>query len=308
MVVIRVGIVGAAGYAGGELMRLLVGHEGVLLTNLVSRTHAGKSVSQVYPGYYGYDLPHFQELSADELADGCDVVFLASPSGTAWPLIKELISVNPDMKIIDIGSDLRLKDPLLYREWYGYTHKALTSRFNIVFQSINATLTSKIVRYNMGHRGNGPVSGTLYVPSLVAESNVLNLLIGKQTDFLSVYNKIKNFCGAQINVGSTSDLKNIEENTIDYIFTDPPFGGNLNYSELSFIWEAWLKVFTNQKQEAIISAVQRKGLLEYQSLMTQCFSECYRVLKPGRWMTVEFHNSQNSGTRTFAQRICSRMD
>ena len=88
--VIRVGIVGAAGYAGGELMRLLVGHEGVLLTNLVSRTHAGKSVSQVYPGYYGYDLPHFQELSADELADGCDVVFLASPSGTAWPLIKEM--------------------------------------------------------------------------------------------------------------------------------------------------------------------------------------------------------------------------
>jgi N-acetyl-gamma-glutamyl-phosphate reductase len=124
MVVIRVGIVGAAGYAGGELMRLLLGHEGVLLTNLVSRTHAGKSVSQVYPGYYGYDLPHFQELSADELADGCDVVFLASPSGTAWPLIKELISVNPDMKIIDIGSDLRLKDPLLYREWYGYTHGA----------------------------------------------------------------------------------------------------------------------------------------------------------------------------------------
>jgi len=174
------------------------------------------------------------------------------------------------------------------------SHKALTSRFNIVFQSINATLTSKIVRYNMGHRGNGPVSGTLYVPSLVAESNVLNLLIGKQTDFLSVYNKIKNFCGAQINVGSTSDLKNIEENTIDYIFTDPPFGGNLNYSELSFIWEAWLKVFTNQKPEAIINAVQGKGLLEYQSLMTQCFSECYRILKPGRWMTVEFHNSQNS--------------
>lgn len=174
------------------------------------------------------------------------------------------------------------------------SHKALTSRLKIVFQSINATLTSKLVRYNMGHRGNGPVSGTLYVPSLVAESNVLNLLIGKQTDFLSIYNKTTYFCGAQINVGSTSDLKNIKENSIDYIFTDPPFGGNINYSELSFIWEAWLKVFTNQKPEAIINAVQGKGLLEYQSLMTQCFSECYRILKPGRWMTVEFHNSQNS--------------
>lgn len=124
VVVIRVGIVGAAGYAGGELMRLLVGHEGVLLTNLVSRSHAGKPVSQVYPGYYGYDLPHFQEVSVDELADGCDVVFLASPSGAAWPLIADLIYMNPEIRIIDIGSDLRLKDPLLYREWYGYTHGA----------------------------------------------------------------------------------------------------------------------------------------------------------------------------------------
>jgi hypothetical protein len=82
--------------------------------------------------------------------------------------------------------------------------------------------------------------------------------------------------------------------SIDYIFTDPPFGGNLNYSELSFLWEAWLKVVTNQKNEAIINDVQQKGLAEYQNLMTQCFSEYYRVLKPGRWMTVEFHNSQNA--------------
>jgi inorganic pyrophosphatase len=95
-------------------------------------------------------------------------------------------------------------------------------------------------------------------------------------------------------VTPTSKINNIDENTIDYIFTDPPFGGNLNYSELSFIWEAWLKVVTNQKTEAIINDVQHKGLSEYQNLMTQCFSEYYRVLKPGRWMTVEFHNSQNA--------------
>ena len=55
-----------------------------------------------------------------------------------------------------------------------------------------------------------------------------------------------------------------------------------------------MKVITNQKNEAIMNDVQGKGLLEYQSLMTACFTEYYRVLKPGRWMTVEFHNSQNS--------------
>ena len=75
---------------------------------------------------------------------------------------------------------------------------------------------------------------------------------------------------------------------------DPPFGGNLNYSELSFIWEAWLKVITNNKDEAIMNKSQDKGLLEYQNLMMGCFSEFFRVLKPGRWMTVEFHNSKNA--------------
>ena len=94
-------------------------------------------------------------------------------------------------------------------------------------------------------------------------------------------------------VGSSTALK-IPANSIQYIFTDPPFGGNLMYSELNFLWEAWLKLFTNSKQEAIENKVQGKGLLQYQQLMTSCFQEFYRILKPGHWMTVEFHNSYNS--------------
>ncbi|MGO0122459.1 hypothetical protein [Desulfothermobacter acidiphilus] len=66
------------------------------------------------------------------------------------------------------------------------------------------------------------------------------------------------------------------------------------YSELNFLWEAWLKVFTNNKQEAVENQAQGKGLREYQEIMTRCFKEYYRVLKPGRWMTVVFHNSKNS--------------
>ncbi len=139
----------------------------------------------------------------------------------------------------------------------------------------------------------GTVSGTLYIPSLNVENSLFKLLDRKINDSskaLQITQSFQNF----IQCCSTVNLSTIQENTIDYIFTDPPFGGNLNYSELNFIWESWLKVFTNQKQEAIMSTVQGKGLLEYQSLMTQCFTECYRILKPGRWMTVEFHNSRNS--------------
>jgi len=84
------------------------------------------------------------------------------------------------------------------------------------------------------------------------------------------------------------------DSSVDYVFVDPPFGANIMYSESSFLWEAWLKVRTNQMSEAIVNNTQHKGLSGYQSLMTGCFKELLRVLKPGRWMTVEFHNSQNA--------------
>lgn len=93
---------------------------------------------------------------------------------------------------------------------------------------------------------------------------------------------------------SITDISQIPENSVDYIFTDPPFGNNLNYSELNALWEAWLKVLTNSKDEAIINPVQHKALAEYQELMEQSFQMYYRVLKPGRWITIEFHNSKNS--------------
>jgi len=69
---------------------------------------------------------------------------------------------------------------------------------------------------------------------------------------------------------------------------------NIMYSELSFLYEAWLRVFTNQDSEAIMSKFQRKGLFEYQGLMIRALNELFRVLKPGRWITVAFHNSKNA--------------
>jgi len=160
----------------------------------------------------------------------------------------------------------------------------------LVFQSIVATLCSRLVRYNMGKRGNGPLSGTLYISSLNAETEITNVLRGKIDDFKKALVAPSNDI---VFTQSSSDLQGIST-CVDYIFTDPPFGSNLMYSELNFIWESWLKVLTNNKSEAIENEAQGKRLFEYQQLMTQCFEEYYRVLKPGHWMTVEFHNSKNS--------------
>jgi hypothetical protein len=86
----------------------------------------------------------------------------------------------------------------------------------------------------------------------------------------------------------------IPENSIDYAFIDPPFGDNLPYAELNFLWEAWLRVFTNSGQDAVVSGKQKKDLAVYTKMMTDCLKQVYRVLKPGRWVTVEFHNSKNA--------------
>ncbi len=172
----------------------------------------------------------------------------------------------------------------------GAFSKRLDAKTRLVFQSIVGTLCSRLVRYNMGNRGNGPLSGTLYVSSLIAETRPTWVMPGKVRDFAKAFAASSY---SYIETQSTSVLR-LKEHDVDYIFTDPPFGGNLMYSELNFLWEAWLKVFTNNKPEAIENKVQCKGLPEYQRLMTECFREYYRLPKPGRWMTVEFHNSKNA--------------
>ncbi len=138
------------------------------------------------------------------------------------------------------------------------------------------------------------LSGTLYLPSLSCEVSFFSMIERKINDFVeSVLSLDLTDDKCIITQNSLTNMHNIPPNCIDYIFTDPPFGDNLSYSELSFIWEAWLNSFTNNRTEAIVNKSHGKNLIDYQNMMTDCFKEYYRVLKPNRWMTVEFHNSKN---------------
>lgn len=95
----------------------------------------------------------------------------------------------------------------------------------------------------------------------------------------------------------------MKENSIDYIFVDPPFGENIMYSELNYISESWLKVKTNNKKEAIQNNSQQKGIFEYQGLMTEAFKNFYSYLKPGKWITVEFSNTSSAVWNTIRSAI-----
>ena len=137
----------------------------------------------------------------------------------------------------------------------------------------------------------GPRAGTYYLPPLFVENDVIGQLEFQLKKLKNLHYKKGN---TLVTTQSTTDLSNIPENCIDYIFIDPPFGANIMYSELNFVPEDWIGVKTANPKEAIINKTQGKGLLEYQSLMTKCFSELFRILKPNRWITIEFHNSKNS--------------
>ena len=155
-----------------------------------------------------------------------------------------------------------------------------------------------------GSQVNRQLSGVYYVASQHSECSPWYNLGGKLDRLIKAFRDYKVAAGnTAITTGTASQL-GLPDSSIDYIFTDPPFGDNLAYSELNFIVEAFHRVFTHQGPEAVMSDSQQKGLHEYYRLMKSCFAEYYRVLKPGRWMTVVFSNTQAAvwnGIRTALQ-------
>jgi len=152
---------------------------------------------------------------------------------------------------------------------------------------------AKIARYVPTHYSqvNQYLSGTLYIGSQVVDVSLEYVLGGKIKRLTKLLGTFQKMNSALISCQNLSGFR-IADAVVDYIFLDPPFGANLMYSELNFLWESWLQVFTNNQPEAIINKTQRKDLSDYRALMVDCFKEAFRILKPGRWMTVEFSNTQ----------------
>jgi DNA modification methylase len=132
------------------------------------------------------------------------------------------------------------------------------------------------------------------VPFVINEQNVFRTF-ARKANTISWYFKTAPRIPREVEVRTQSacHLTHVPDKSVDYIFTDPPFGGNINYSEMNFLWESWLGQRTETAEEAIINSVQGKGVQEYRALLCQAFRECRRVLKDGAWMTVIFHNSSD---------------
>lgn len=235
-----------------------------------------------------------------------------SPDQFDFALLRKIDEVNPNIWLpasrMPEGDEARRND----EAGITHTHQFFTRRnlmglgfyrhsLGNVYRGVNLTSTalvaSKLYRFRSQGgsfgAGGGPMSGTLYIPSLIKEIPVTKLLkehIEKQARLKAS----RPLAGSAFaTTGSASKLP-LPSSSVDYIFVDPPFGANIQYSDLNYLWECWLAVSTKVDCEAVESKTQGKSIDKYRMLMAETFKEMHRVLKPGRWITVEFSNTQAS--------------
>lgn len=158
---------------------------------------------------------------------------------------------------------------------------------------------SKMRRFN-NRGGHRPLTGTLYVPQLISEGNVYDIFDRKIRTLMRYYSEIsknKNSNWHHLAQTSATDLSHIKDNTVDYIFTDPPFGSNIFYADCNFLSEAWLGELTDTSKEAVVNKSLKKSsggksLNDYQLLLQSSFKEMSRVLKRGATGHIVFNNTE----------------
>ena len=133
--------------------------------------------------------------------------------------------------------------------------------------------------------------GVLYVSGLPVEKNLILGFRRKLKTIREAFSIIRSRSGKVVVKQQSSCSVNLPDNSIDYAFTDPPFGGNIPYAEVNFLNEAWLGRYTNHQEEIIVSKHQQKSLKDYELLMTRALKEMHRILKPEGQATVVFHSA-----------------
>jgi N-acetyl-gamma-glutamyl-phosphate reductase len=130
----KIGILGASGYTGAELVRLLLRHPHVDILLLTADRRAGKPMADVFPQFAPYALPTLKALDdVDWPALGHDLVFCALPHGTTQKVITDLLARMPAIKVVDLSADFRIADPAAYARWYGHAHTALALQKTAVY-------------------------------------------------------------------------------------------------------------------------------------------------------------------------------
>ncbi|QVQ36531.1 DNA (cytosine-5-)-methyltransferase [Pseudochrobactrum algeriensis] len=166
----------------------------------------------------------------------------------------------------------------------------LSASAAFVFTSLYQRVTRLSDYRFWGGSGN---TARFNVPHIFNEANVLATFLRKAQSIQDHLDSTAPKYEGQtiVHTGSATSMNFLPDECVDLIFTDPPFGANINYSEMNFLWESWLGTFTDVTDEAIVNKYQKKDNVAYGDLMQQSLSECYRVLRDGHWLVLVFMNS-----------------
>ncbi len=128
----KIAVLGASGYTGADAVRLLARHPEAEISALTANTHAGKAMGEVYPHFFPLDLPVLTEWEKVDWTT-LDAVFCGLPHGTTQEIIASVLKANPDIKILDMSADFRLRDSATYAQWYGHEHRAIELQGEAVY-------------------------------------------------------------------------------------------------------------------------------------------------------------------------------
>jgi N-acetyl-gamma-glutamyl-phosphate reductase len=128
----KIAVLGASGYTGGELVRLLLRHPRVEIAALTADRHAGADMVKVFPHFAGIALPTLVKIE-DIDPTGFDLLFCALPHGTTQVVVKDLLGKAEKLKVVDLSPDFRLADPAAYERWYGHPHQAVELQKEAVY-------------------------------------------------------------------------------------------------------------------------------------------------------------------------------
>ncbi len=284
------------------------------LDHYLYQTHQRIKFVPCFVNYSIQDRKQQHELNESDLSILRQINELSLPDGfptNSFPIEKMYHGSRLAPKGFTHIHHLFLKRPLhsLNTLWTKASNVNLYRLRNMLFFAFEQAIwgMSLLNRYGPTHfsQVNRYLSGVYYVGSQIAEVSPWYILDGKSERLIKAFGYLKTQHVATITTTQSTTAVQLPANSLDYIFTDPPFGENIYYADLNYLVESWHRIWTNSVSEAIIDRMKKKRLYEYQTLMRACFQCYYTALKPGRWMTVEFHNSHDSVWRAIQEALMS---
>jgi DNA modification methylase len=178
--------------------------------------------------------------------------------------------------------------------------------------ALSGSLWNASRMYQQREAGGGPAKGMYYVPQICREVAVWTLFTQKVANLRRSAEfwheaHVESLVPVLLSTQSACDLAAIPSNTLDYIFTDPPYAEKVQYGELNYVWEAWLGLDTSwHDEEIIVNDVRGKTEADWAAMMKKAMAECYRILKPGRWLSLCYHDT-SEGSWTLVQDIMAEV-